>query len=202
MSEGFWGGIIQDYAIYLAAVSAIISSLIVVYRKAIKPMLKAVTHYYAAIEKIDKIFEEMRPNGGTSIKDKIDRIDHGLTFVGERLRAYLADADEAHFETDADGNCTRVNRTYTRLVERETSEILGHGWHNCVYQKDREHVTSAWYDAVDDDRELSLNFRFETPSGKIIPVKGVSYKMTNDEGVVIGYLGKIRILKDNTIHNI
>lgn len=196
MPEGIGSDLIQNYAIYIASISAIISGVIVTYKKVVKPVIKHVQQWYVMQDKIDRIFEEITPNGGKSIKDKIDKIDVDLTQVGERLRAYLSDTKEAHFETDAEGNCTRVNRTYTRLVERETSEVLGHGWHNCVYQPDREKVIEAWQDAVDDDRELTIKFNFETPSGKIIPVRGTSYKMTNDEGEVIGYLGKIKVLEN------
>lgn len=189
--------LVEDYAIYAASISAIISALIVIYRKAVKPVIKHFKEWYDMMDKIDYIFKEVKPNEGSSIKDKIDQIDLGLTFVGERFRAYLADSKEAHFETDAEGNCTRVNRTYTRLVEREPSEILGQGWQNCISQQDRQYVVDAWQHAVDDHRELTLNFHFETPSGTIIPVRGTSYKMVNQKGEVIGYLGKVIKRKPN-----
>lgn len=159
-------------------------------------MIRAVKSFWDTIDKIDIIFDEITPNGGKSIKDKIDNIDSSLILVSERLRAFLSDTIDAHFETDAKGLCTRVNRTYTRLVERGTSEILGNGWHNCIYQEDRENVIKAWEDAVKEKRELSINFRFETPSGKVIPVRGTSYKMTNDKGEVIGYLGKLKVVRE------
>jgi PAS domain S-box-containing protein len=195
MPEGLGTSLIQDYAIYAASISTILGALLLIYKKVVKPVYKHFTEWYDMIEKIDKIFIELTPNGGTSTKDKIIRIDTNLTLVGERLRAYLTDTEIAHFETDMNGYCTSVNRTYTRLVERESSEILGHGWHNCVYQKDRDYVIKAWERAVLENRELSISFRFETPSGKLIPIRASSYKMTDSKGETIGYLGKIK-LKD------
>jgi len=197
MSEGIWASIVQDYPVYITGAAAGVSGLVVIYKKVLKPMFNTVKSFWQTIDKIDTIFEEITPNGGRSVKDRVNKTYHELTFVSERLRAFLADTKDAHFETDAEGNCTRVNRTYTRLVERETSEIIGNGWHNCVLQEDRESVVRAWDDAVDDARELTINFRFETPSGKIIPVRGTSYKMTNDQGEVIGFLGKIQVLENS-----
>jgi len=195
MPEGNWIAYLELYGIYIVAISALIPFLVYAYKKGIKPVIMHIVNCYTMSQKIDQIFEEMIPNGGTSIKDKIDKIDTRLTLVGERLRAHFADVNEAHFETDTEGLCTRVNRTYTRMVERDPSEVLGHGWQNCVHPDDRERVTESWYDSVDEDRELSINFRFETPSGKVIPVSGTSYKMIDDEGDIIGYLGKLKIVE-------
>ena len=198
MPEGVGADIIQDWGIYAASISAIIGAAILIYKKVVKPVIKHFQEWYDMIAKIDVMVHELTPNDGSSIKDKIWNIDHNLTFVGERLRAYVSDTDIALFETDSEGFCTSVNRTYTRLVERETFEVLGYGWHNCVHQEDRGYVIKAWENAVADARELTIGFRFETPSGRIIPVKGTSYKMTNEKGEVIGFLGKIRV-QDNPI---
>lgn len=193
--------LIENYAVYIASISAIISGIYLIYRKVVKPVFEYVKEWRKTAIQVEKIFEELTPNGGTSVKDKIDKIDTSLTYVSERLRAYLADVSEAHFETDAQGNYIRVNRTYTRLVGREPSEVLGKGWHNCIYQDDRESVIQAWEDSIDDSRELVIRFRFETPSGEIVPVRGTSYKMISDTGEVIGFLGKIIVDEEAYKHN-
>ena len=194
MSEGEWISLIQNYGAYTTALAAIASFLILIYKKGIKPVIRHFQEWNSMIEKINHIFYEITPNGGTSIKDKIDNINTGLISVIERQRALLADAEDAYFETDMEGTCTWINRTYTRLVERNPSEILGHGWHNCVALSDRDNVIKSWYTAVKEDRELTINFSFETPSGEKKPVMGSSYKMINPEGDIIGYMGRLIIL--------
>jgi len=194
MPEGNWETLVNLYGVYAAISAALIPALIYVYRKGIKPLYTHVRNCLAITDKIDLIFEEMIPNGGTSIKDKVDNIDSNINYLGERQRALLADSDLAYCEMDTEGKCTWINRTYTRLVERSPSEILGHGWHNCVAQKERENVLKAWFDSVEEDRELSINFNFETPEGNLRSVKGTSYKMTNPEGETIGFMGVLKTL--------
>jgi len=198
MPEGNWETLINLYAIYIGISAALIPALIFVYKKGIKPLYIHLRNCMSMTDKIDLIFEEMIPNGGTSIKDKVDKINSKIDYLGERQRALLSDSDLAHCEMDSEGKCTWINRAYTRLVERIPSEILGHGWHNCIAQKEREHVLKAWFDSVEEDRELSINFNFETPNGDLKPVRGISYKMATPEGETIGFVGVLRSL-DNPI---
>jgi PAS domain S-box-containing protein len=191
MPNGVWSSLIQDYAAYVTAASASLGAIIYIYKKGIKPMLQAVKSYYETVEKIDKIFEELTPNGGTSIKDKIDKIDAGLNLVSERQRAREIDDPVARFETDPVGNCTWINRTYSSLVQRTPSELMGHGWQNAISQLDREHVVTDWYKSVEEKREFTMDFNFETPNGALIECKVRSYKMTDPGGNIIGYYGTI-----------
>jgi len=160
-------------------------------------MIKLVRKWNQTVEKIDKIFTEVTPNNGSSIKDIINSIDKKLVEFSEMQKAVLADDDKALFKTDVDGNCNWVNRTYSRTVERMPSELMDHGWQNAIAQEDREYVVKSWYNAVKERREFTASFTFETPGGRRIPAVVRSYKMTNSRGEVIGYLGSISILETN-----
>ena len=194
MPEEISLSLIQNYAIYLAAISAIISGVIVIYKKAIKPMVRAISNLYKTMEKIDKIFDELTPNGGTSIKDKIDHIDINLSLFQQVQEAMAADTKAALFRTDSLGNCVYVNRTYTRTVGLNVSEILGHGWQNAIAEEDREKVVAEWYKSVKENREYSQEFRFETPDGVQTRCKCRSYKLVDSRGELLGYWGNCTIL--------
>lgn len=191
MPDGFWTELIQNYAAYAAAGSGALAVLIYIYQKGIKPVLKAIREYNSLLDKVDKIFEEISPNGGTSIKDKVDSVDRKLTLVSERQRASDVDSVKAKFETDPIGNCIWVNRTYARLVERTPSELMGHGWQNAIASVDRDLVVKNWYDAANEDREFTMDFNFETPSGELIPCRAKSYRMTDSGGKTVGYSGVV-----------
>jgi PAS domain S-box-containing protein len=179
---------------YATALSATIAVSVLLYRKGIKPMVAFLRNYTSTVYKINAIFEEITPNGGTSIKDKIDRIDRQVTLVNERQKASSADFPDALFETDPEGNCYWINRTYARMVKRLPSELMGRGWQNAIAQEDREEVVEAWYSAAKDDREFVMDFKFETPDGELIPAKVRSYKMTDSKGETIGFYGNIQKL--------
>lgn len=186
-----WIYIVKDYAVYIVAIS---TALAVIYRKGLLPMIKAFKTYGRLCEKVDLIFEELTPNNGKSVKDSIDRMDKGLSLVIGTQKAMLADDPAALFITDSEGNCIWINRTYSRVVGRDSSEILGHGWQNTIAQEDRESVTDAWYTAVEENREFFMNFKFETPDGKKIPARVRSYIIPDSKGEILGFYGHIQIL--------
>ncbi len=143
------------------------------------------------------IVAELKLNGGTSVKDAINRnevtllrIEANLSLANERQRARMLDTPEMIFETDVNGNYVWVNRTYTRTVQRAMPELLGKGWVNGIEADQREGVVDEWYKSVEEDREFEMNFSFQTPNGIVIPVTCQSYRMRDQRtGEIIGYLG-------------
>lgn len=195
MPDDFWANIISNLPIYFGAISAISGGLVVVYKKVLKPLIKANEEYRELLRKVDVIAEEMVPNGGNSLKDIVHRIEKEVTLSSERAKAVLADDRAAIFETDSEGNCVWVNRTYSRVVKRTPHELMGHGWVNAIAKVDRERVVTGWNIAVSEDREFADEFSFETPEGEIIPCRVVSYKMINRSKDTIGYLGICHIIR-------
>lgn len=203
--------LIHNYSTLLAIIGATATGIVFIFKKWIIPMFKAIRRYNELCVKIQKIFEEITPNHGKSIKDTIDRVEQKighlettldeiryvhLRKLSERQRALLADEKAALFETDSEGNCVWVNRTYARVAGRTPTELYGHGWQNAISREEREYVQDAWYKSVQEDRELVLDFNFETPDGIKTPATVRSYKLVGDKGEVIGYFGKIEIKKN------
>ena len=185
---------LRDLPFILGALSTIFGGIYVFYNKVILPAMRAYQNYKNLLDKVDLIAEEMKPNGGNSIKDAVHRIEKELTLSSERYKALIADYDSAIFETDAKGNCTWVNRTLAKTVQRIPIELMGNGWINTIAKNDRERVVTEWQKSIEEEREFSNEFSFETPEGNLIPVKVFSYKMINREGDTIGFLGICRIV--------
>jgi PAS domain S-box-containing protein len=181
--------IVLEYAAYIAALGAGVSATILIYTKVIKPVVIHFSQWYEMLDKVDKIFEEVTPNGGSSIKDKINHIDTGVQITQQVQQAMAADSKAALFRTDAEGNVVWVNRTYTRIVARDISECLGHGWHNVIAPEERDKVVAEWYKAVEESREFYLDVNLITPTGEKTLVRVRSYKLVNAEGDIIGYWG-------------
>lgn len=204
MLEGtIWGELIHHYPTLIAAASAAIGAIYYIIKSWILPMIKAFKRYTKLCEKVDIVFEELQPNGGHSIKDAISRLEATVTEIkdvhlrrlSERQKALLADKRTALFETDSEGNCIWVNRTYARVAGRTPSELYGHGWQNAIAKDQRDYVTKSWYRAVEESRELILDFSFETPDGIKTPATIKSYKLADEHNNVLGYFGQIHLKK-------
>lgn len=193
MPDGIWEEILKDLPLYIGATSAFFGGLVFGYKKIIKPLVNLKTEYNDTISKVRLIADEMVPNGGSSIKDIVCRIEKEVNLSSERYKAFMADNESAIFETDSEGKCLWVNRTYSKTVQRMPSELMGHGWVNAISRKDRERVVTGWNEAVIEDREFVDEFSFQTPDGTLIPTRVISYKMTDRNKGTIGYLGVCRI---------
>ena len=143
------------------------------------------------VERLDKIMFEFMPNGGSSMKDQLNRLESDMALANERQRARMLDTPEMIFETDAEGHCVWVNRTYSKAVQRSLTELLGHGWVNGIAVHDRERVVSEWFKAVQEDREFEMEFDFLDLDGNHFPVTCRSYKMRDwRTGKAVGFLGR------------
>ena len=195
MSEGFWTDVIQNYGLYVAIITSIISGIIVFHKKCAMPLIRNFRIYDETIIKINKIYNELTPNGGTSIKDKINNIDKKVDIIKQVQHVMVADHRNMLFRTDPKGDCVWVNRTYTKTVGKTLFEVLGHGWQNVIAKEYREKVSREWYLAVEEKREFLMETKFINSAGLEIPTRVRSYKMVNSKGEVIGFWGNCEILR-------
>lgn len=183
--------IVEHAPLLISSAVAAVSAAVYLYGKVFKPIWAMFKQHTLMYDKVNTIFEEMRPNGGKSIKDIIINMHKNVSLVGERQRALMADSKEAMFETDSEGRCIWVNRTYTRLVQLTPIQLLGFGWHNVIYPEDKDKVISEWQKAVKDKREFIIRCRLIAASGEVININCKSYVLSDSAGNTIGYLGFI-----------
>ncbi len=123
--------------------------------KWILPGLKSVKRSFVQMEKIadiaDAVIGEFRANGGSSLRDSVNRIENGLeavridaTRMDARQWALVASLRDPIFETDGNGNCVRANWAYLNLTGRQLTEVLGCGWEVIIAPEDRAKVFSEW----------------------------------------------------------
>lgn len=193
--------LIQNYGIIATGLAAGVSGTILLIRRYLMPIIEILKKYNNALDKVDVIFTEMRPNGGSSLKDEVRFVKRNVILMGEKHAALLNDIADPYFEADADGNFIWVNRAFTRLVQRNPSELLGSGWYNAVSERDRKIFVDDWYKAAEQDREISMNLNFEDIGGNIIPCHIRSYKMKDSQsGELLGFLGRVFIGKQEPNH--
>jgi PAS domain S-box-containing protein len=141
--------------------------------------------------KLDNILAELRPNGGDSLRDSVNRIEHQQKGFEAFLSAQLNIQDVAIVRTDAAGKLTNVNRQYQRMMGYSLAEVMGEGWINCIHPEDRERVVDNWKDAVTAGREVSEDIKYLRADGTSFVAHANVYREVDDEGVIRGWLGII-----------
>lgn len=145
--------------------------------------------------KLDKIILQLVPNGGSSIKDSLDRIEDRQHFFSSFLQAQMNVNQKAIFQTDAEGRVVWVNRPHSRLTGFQASEVMGDGWINVIAPECRDVVREKWDRAVEDGREFDENIWYiKTDRRTRYCVNVHAYKIEGINGELRGYIGEVTYL--------
>lgn len=142
--------------------------------------------------KVDQLMSEMKPNGGSTMRDALNRMETELLTQGQFQRAVVSDAESGVMQLDKEGNCIWANRTFTRMMGRSLDEILGRGWVNTIAPAERDHVLLQWDAAVEEEREFESEYHAQAPSGDrfLISVKTVVLRDRHHR--TLGYIKSVR----------
>jgi PAS domain S-box-containing protein len=183
----------------VALMVASVTAAIFLWRKALLPTIRGVRKILTEIDtmadsriKINSIYNELHPNGGSSIRDAINRIEMRLVQVEQKQNVYLLESPQGIYETDSDGNYIGVNRTFLRMVARTEKEVLGRGWVHCIAEHDKDKVKKAWDEAVEHGMEFSMIYDMMDVDGEVFKVNAIAYPMESPTTKqIIGWLGTI-----------
>lgn len=109
-------------------------------------------------------------------------------------QAELAAANDSSplglFHTDANGQCTYVNRAYEEMSGLSGEQALGAGWARSVHPQDRLKVFQAWRQSARECRPYQGIYRFVHQDGGVV---WASVKMAPIlvDGKVLGYVGSV-----------
>jgi PAS domain S-box-containing protein len=177
----------------VAALTALLgTSAFLFHRKVVLPLLAFIKEVGNTKKKIDKIYTEMAPNGGSTIRDAITRIEMRLVGVEQKQNVYLLEAPAGMFESNQDGRFISVNRTLCTLVGRIEGELTGMGWINSVAEEDRDRVFDKWTKCIKEKMEYHDRFNMKHKGGEVFSVNAVAYPMEHPNSkAIIGWLGTI-----------
>jgi len=162
-------------------------------------LFKFLRKQYDAISKVHQhvevIFKEITPNGGGSIKDKVNSMSKEITQntklteqIFYRQRWMMDHREEAIFEAENSGEVSWVNKPYCKLAGRDSNDLLGHNWKNTIHEEDRERVVTNWDSCVKDGRQFEDEYRIVIPDGRVIKVTCCANMVTPH-----GYLGSVQL---------
>jgi PAS domain S-box-containing protein len=148
-------------------------------------------------EDINFIKESLSPNGGSSLRDSVDRIE-GQVMKADTKHKLLAEVlNMGVFEADRDGMFQSVNKEWSEMSALSPMESKGNGWIRGVSEGDREKVYAEWKACVEQERDFYMKFRLnkELVRGHAIVIKDV-------KGNVVNYIGSVTPIKESYIEPI
>lgn len=143
------------------------------------------------MESLGDISDQLKRNGGTSIKDSLDRIEFHQDFQSAYMRTTLQANSKAIFETDMDGEITFVNNSFCRLMAVSAHELMGSGWVNVINPKDRDRIIGKWKSAVEAHRNFDDLIPYVDGNGKSFQAHAMAYIICSSENEPLGYIGEV-----------
>lgn len=148
------------------------------------------------------IAAELRPNGGSSIRDAVTSIESETAKLSMSLSAVLDDQVYGSFEADVKGYYTRVNEEYLRMTDTDIDDIKHNGWLNFIVEADRGRIYREWHDSIDQVRDFDAVFTMRNQSTlEEFRVRCQTRAVKVASGRITGYFGTVRKLKSNDMRD-
>lgn len=136
------------------------------------------------------ILAEFKPNGGSSLRDAVNKIQSTVVIVDARQWAIVVGLRDPMWESDATGGCVRVNRALLDLVQRNFDEMTGAGWENIICPDDKIRVWQEWRLAVERKRTFESAYCVVDRAGERFRVQAIAVPFRAPNNEVVGYVGR------------
>lgn len=143
------------------------------------------------IPKIDKIESELSTNGGSSIKDAINRIESLVTLQDKKLLSLFQSMPFGTFITDAQGNWTYVNLMLCRISERSETELKGKNWYRWIVENDRNDVILEWERSIKNQMIFDCETQYLTPTEDLKHIRISASQIYDHKNELVGYFGTV-----------
>lgn len=147
-------------------------------------------------KKVQIIADEFRPNGGSTLRDAINRIEEKLSIQEQKTTAIIKSFPVGTWVSDKNGKCIDVNKTLCKIMGRTESEIKGDNWSNWIHPDEKEEVFEEWYRCVHNMINFDMTYRFVLPDGKIQRVHAMAYQLRTEKNDLVGFLGTLYTIGD------
>lgn len=148
-------------------------------------------------QKIQIISTEFRPNGGSSLRDAINRIEEKITLNEQKTIALIKSFPIGTWISDKNGKYVDVNKSLCKIIGRTESEIKGDNWSNWVHPSEKEEVFEEWQKCIHNDLNFDMEFRYVLPNKSIQKVHATAYQLKNEKGDLVGFLGTLEAIQES-----
>lgn len=139
--------------------------------------------------KLKKLLVETKNNGGSTLKDQIDRIESSLKNLAVWVEASQHLTSKPMFKADEQGRFTWINVALAKLLGLGFEDLKGYGWLSYVHGEDVERVSREWAESVKDKRKFETTFRVKNDFSNVIRnVKARAFPVYLPDKIV-GFLG-------------
>lgn len=200
-------GIVEIIKIVLQSMAVLISAGVLIWAKKKYQHFKATRETIRTaqnqmlgmvMEDLKAIKQEVQPNGGHSLNDKVSAISTHLVDIDKKLielkvrqRNGSEILDVANWESDSDGRVEYVSTALCDLLGRSSSSLMDNKWTAYLHPEDKDRVVKEWNESVKSAGDFNSVYRFIKSDGGIQKVNGKAIHNTDEAGKVMNGLGRL-----------
>lgn len=148
-----------------------------------------------------EIRAELRPNGGSSLRDAVDRTHRAATVANLRSLHVVGLLHRAAFECDPDGQMSYASPALCELWGMSASEMRGKGWLRAVHDLERADVDRQWLDDIHNGRPYAREYTVVNQrTGARARVRAKADAVGGAPGEPLLYVGVIEVLPGGSDH--
>lgn len=142
-------------------------------------------------EQLAKLQTEFTPNGGSSFRDSINRIERKIDKVNAGLHFGITLRDEAVWECDPEGHCRWASPALCQMFGMAQQDMTGFGWLEVIASQDeRAKVGREWLEAVERRIPYAAQYTIHNRhTGEKCVVESRGWPCTDGDGRPIWYYG-------------
>lgn len=189
--------VLEDIVKGIGAATVIIGALYALINRGILPALRLSKKAVSFMQRASKAVDQLLPNGGDSVLDKITRFEKQLNLISHmtllnssRWRASHEEDPRGMFDLDENGHLIWANRTYLRLSGLDMEGARHMGWISAIAAEERAKAAESFIDAVEQQRQWKEAVTINgsgTPYRSVVvvtPLLGADGKMLGMQGIV------------------
>ena len=156
------------------------------FRNAIKPYTTITDDIKNLSLSVSNISKELKPNGGSSLKDQVTDLHKSTKIILNRQRWILENREEPIFETDEHGNFKWVNEAFIRLTDKLFKDLENNNWINAICEKMRNEIDNEWKTAIRNKRNFEHQIIIVDSKNRAFSAKCIAIRQDDDK-----YIGKL-----------
>jgi PAS domain S-box-containing protein len=166
---------LDTFGIIVGAIGAIWAFGAGFIKYVIKPFIKFYKNNEQLMKCVEDIKKELTTNGGSSIKDTVNRIDRRQVIIDKRSKAIFYNVEDVILEVDENGNIVWANQYFHQLMGNKN--VDGLDWVTYIDEPYREPFIKELKSCSENNREF--NFSTKSVEGEVISFSGFPYRDRN-----------------------
>ena len=184
---------VNEWAVLIVTIGGAVAVIVAAWKFARARAIAPVVKLFVQIDELSKV---VKPNGGTSLYDRVQSIGTLVAQNEARSRTLVESLGIGEWHSDVSGNCTFINAAACFAINRLPEDFLGRNWLNVVAEFDRERVVKEWDDAIKTHRRFICRYHWIRHDGEHVPIRVVSSPVRDGGGSLIGWVALVHFEGD------